>query len=181
MANRLLGTLRTTRLGSHFLTPVLLAAIAFALIGLALPPLSSDAGAGAPLDGGRATGPLAPPEDLAPFRTMSRWGTDIQSLEDAPADERPVPTGLNPELVKLGFIAVSLSAAEQAVLLTHPDGHAIRLVGGDSLPDGRTLVSVTANALTLEDATGQRETLVLFPRLSADGADQEPNADQETQ
>ena len=179
MANRLLDTLRTRRLASHFLTPVLLAAAAFALIGLALPPLSSDVGASAPLDGGRATGPLAPPEDLTPFRTMSRWGTNIQSVEDAPADDQPA-TGLNPELVKLGFIAVSLSAAEQAVLLTHPDGHGIRLVGGDSLPDGRTLVSVTANALTLEDATGQRETLVLFPRLSTDGADQEPNADQET-
>ena len=180
MANRLLGTLRTTRLASHFLTPVLLAAIAFALIGLALPPLSSDANAGAPLGGGRATAPLAPPEDLTPFRTMSRWGTDIQSLDNAPPDAPPVPTGLNPELVKLGFIAVTLSAAEQAVLLTHPDGHGIRLVGGDSLPDGRTLVSVTANALTLEDATGQRETLVLFPRLSTDGADPEPNADHDT-
>jgi len=74
-------------------------------------------------------------------------------------------SGLNPELVKLGFIGLSRSAGEIAVLLTHPDGHT-RLTGGDSLPDGRTLLAVTDNDLTLEDADGRRETLVLFPRVS---------------
>ena len=55
--------------------------------------------------------------------------------------------------------------------MTHPDGHT-RLTGGDSLPDGRTLLEVTDNDLTLEDADGRRETLVLFPRVSAPETDE---------
>lgn len=168
--NRLLDAPRARRLGRHPVAPVLLAAIAFAVIGLLLPPRSTDSSVGPGLGGGQSAARLSPPEDLTDFRTMSRWGTDIQSVEDGPTGPvvQPVP-GLNPELVKLGFIGLSRSADEIAVLLTHPDGHT-RLTGGDSLPDGRTLLAVTDNDLTLEDADGRRETLVLFPRVS--GADE---------
>ena len=172
MASRLVANLRLTRWGSHPVAPVLLAAIALAVIGLLLPPRSTDGPVGPGLGGGRSTAPLAPPEDLADFRSMSRWGTTIQSVEDAGPDPVAEPaSGLNPELVKLGFIGLSRSADEIAVLLTHPNGHT-RLTGGDSLPDGRTLLAVTDNDLTLENADGQRETLVLFPRVSATDADE---------
>lgn len=171
MGSRLVRTLRRTRLGRHPLVPILLAAIAFAVIGLLLPPRSTDASGGPGLDGSQSAAPLAPPEDLADFRTLSRWGTSIQSVEDAQTGAVDQPaSGLNPELVKLGFIGLSRSADEIAVLLTHPDGHT-RLTGGDTLPDGRTLLAVTDNDLTLEDADGRRETLVLFPRVSATDPD----------
>lgn len=171
-ASRLLGILRTTRLARHPLAPILLAAVALAVIGLLLPPRSTDAAAGPGLSGGGPAAPLAPPEDLADFRTMSRWGTNIAMVEDPQPDPADQPaSGLNPELVKLGFIGLSRSAGEIAVLLTHPDGHT-RLTGGDSLPDGRTLLEVTDNDLTLEDADGRRETLVLFPRVSAPETDE---------
>ena len=155
----------------HPLAPVLLAALAFAAIGLALPPRASDAATGPALGAGVSGVELAPAEDMEAFRTLSRWGTNIQSVEQAASTPDQPVSGLNPELVKLGFIGLSATANEHAVLLTHPDGHTARLTDGDSLPDGRTLVSVTDNALTLEDAEGQRETLVLFPRLSALNSD----------
>ena len=162
---------RAARLLRHPLAPVLLAALAFAAIGLALPPRASDAATGPALGAGVSGVELAPAEDMEAFRTLSRWGTNIQSVEQAASSPDQPVSGLNPELVKLGFIGLSATANEHAVLLTHPDGHTDRLTDGDSLPDGRTLVSVTDNALTLEDAEGQRETLVLFPRLSALNSD----------
>lgn len=172
MASRLADALRRMRLGSHPVAPIFLAAIVFAVFGLVLPPRATDAGVGPRLDGDRSAAPLAAPEDLADFRTMSRWGTNIQSVEDPRPDPVVQPaSGLNPELVKLGFIGLSRSAGEIAVLLTHPDG-LTRLTGGDSLPDGRTLLAVTHNDLTLEDGDGRRETLVLFPRVSAPDTDE---------
>ena len=172
-ASRLVRTLRHTRFGSHPLAPILLAAVALAMIGLLLPPRSTAGATGPELGGGQSAAPLAPPEDLADFRTMSRWGTNIAIVEDLQPDPVAQPaSGLNPELVKLGFIGLSRSADEIAVLLTHPDGHT-RLTGGDSLPDGRTLLEVTDNDLTLEDADGRRETLVLFPRVSAPETDEQ--------
>lgn len=171
--NRLVEAARSKRLARHPAAPVLLAAVALAVIGLLLPPRATDATVGPGLGAGRSAEPLAPPEDLADFRTMSRWGTNIAIVEDAPTDPVVQPaSGLNPELVKLGFIGLSRSADEIAVLLTHPDGHTIRLTSGDSLPDGRTLLAVTANDLTLEDTGGRRETLVLFTRVSAPDADE---------
>ncbi|MDE0039772.1 MAG: hypothetical protein OXU77_19780 [Gammaproteobacteria bacterium] len=172
MASRIIGTLRNTRLARHPLAPILVAAVALAVIGSLLPPRSTDGATGPGMGGGRPVPPLAPPEDLADFRTMSRWGTNIAMVEDGQGAPVVEPaSGLNPELVKLGFIGLSRSAGEIAVLLTHPDGHT-RLTGGDSLPDGRTLFEVTDNDLTLEDADGRRETLVLFPRVSASETDE---------
>ncbi|MDE0658664.1 MAG: hypothetical protein OXI79_03335 [Gammaproteobacteria bacterium] len=180
--SRLVGTLRYTRLARHPLAPILLAAVVLAAMGLLLPPRSTDAGVGPGSAGGRPDAPLAPSENLADYRTMSRWGTSIAMVEDAQNDPVAQPaSGLNPELVKLGFIGLSRSAEEIAVLLTHPNGHTTRLTGGDALPDGRTLLAVTDNDLTLEDADGRRETLVLFPRVSAPESGEsdadEPNED----
>ncbi len=165
--HRLLEAAHSKRLARHPLAPVLLAAIACAAIGLLLTPRSTDSTVGPGFGGGETGAPLAAPEHLADFRTMSRWGTDIQSVVDAQPESVVQPaSGLNPQLVELGFIGLSRSADEIAVLLTHPDGHT-RLTSGDALPDGRTLLAVTDNDLTLEDADGRRQTLVLFPRVSA--------------
>ena len=165
---RFVNAMHPSRLGRHPLAPVVLAAVVFAVIGTALPPLSSSGSAGPGLDGNRSMPQLVPAEDLAAFRTMSRWGTDIQSVDDAQnATDDGESSGLNPELVKLGFIGLTLAAAENTVVLTRPDGATLHLTDGDSLPDGRILVSVTENALTLEDANGEQNTLVLFPRPSA--------------
>ena len=88
-ASRLLGTLRTTRLARHPVAPILLAAVALAVIGLLLPPRSTDGAAGPGLGGGGSDAPLAPPEDLADFRTMSRWGTNIAMVEDPRTNPTP--------------------------------------------------------------------------------------------
>ena len=167
--DRLAKAMRPSRLGHHPLASIVLAAVVFVAIGAALPPLSSS-GSVPDLGGDRSMVQVVPPEDLATFRTMSRWGTDIQSDDVQDATPNGASPGLNPELVKLGFIGLTLTAAENAVVLTHPDGHTIHLTDGDALPDGRTLASVTENALTLEDAKGEQETLVLFPRRPASDA-----------
>ena len=114
---------RAARLLRHPLAPVLLAALAFAAIGLALPPRASDAATGPALGAGASGVELAPAEDMEAFRTLSRWGTNIQSVEQAASSPDQPVSGLNPELVKLGFIGLSATANEHAVLLTHPDGH----------------------------------------------------------
>ena len=109
--NRLVEAPHSKRLARHPVAPILLAAIAFAVIGLLLPPRSTDGAVGPGVGGDRSTAPLAPPQDLADFRTMSRWGTNIQIVEDTPTDPVVQPvSGLNPELVKLGFIGLSRSA-----------------------------------------------------------------------
>ena len=167
--DQLTKTMHPSRLARHPLTPILLAVIVRAVIGTALPPLSTASGIGPGPGGDRSFAQLVPEEDLADFRTMSRWGTDIQSVEDVQNANAADGSSseLNPELVKLGFIGLTLTATENTVVLTRPDGDTLHLTDGDTLPDGRTLVSVTDNALTLEDATGRRETLVLFPRRAA--------------
>ena len=163
--HRLIKATRPSRLARHPLIPIPLAALVCAAIGFGLPPLSTADNIGPGLGSDRSMAQPVPTEGLADFRTMSRWGTDIQSVEEAQnATAAGASLGLNPELVKLGFIGLTLTATEHSVVLTHPEGHTIHLTDGDALPDGRTLISVTENALTLEGATGERETLVLFPR-----------------
>lgn len=172
--HRLIEAMHPSRLRRHPLTPIAVAALVFAAIGISLPPRSTADNVGSGLGSDRSMVQLVPTPDLAAFRTMSRWGTDIQSVEEAQnASAAGASLGLNPELVKLGFIGLTLTPSENMVFLTHQDGHTVHLTDGDTLPDGRTLVSVTENALTLEDATGEWETLVLFPRLSASDSNDE--------
>ena len=56
---------------------------------------------------------------------------------------------------------------ERAVLLALPQGEIVRMLPGDTLPDGRILVSVADNSLTLKGEGGPAEVLTLFPRLPA--------------
>ena len=154
--------------------PVALGAVLFAAIGLAwplggssIPPAFSSSpaiGADASADGG----------ELVDFLAMARWGKPAYDPEAArlaaeeaarlAAERAAAAGGINPKLAELGVIGISTTVDSRAVLLTKPDGDHERLTVGETLPDGRTLVSVTANTVVLEDAAGRRESLLLFLR-----------------
>ena len=94
-------------------------------------------------------------------------------LEEVAA-ENLARRGLNPELRRMGFLGFMETGNVIAVLLADPEldgGGIIELVPGDTLPDGRVLTDVTYNSITLtsssegvENADGQQEVLLLFPR-----------------
>ncbi|MCY3620146.1 MAG: hypothetical protein OXH68_00365 [Gammaproteobacteria bacterium] len=153
--------------------PVALGAVLFAAIGLAwplggssIPPAFSSSpaiGADASADGG----------ELVDFLAMARWGRPAYDPEAArlaeeaarlAAERAAAAGGINPKLAELGVIGISTTVDSRAVLLTKPGGDHERLTVGEMLPDGRTLVSVAANAVVLEDAAGGRESLLLFLR-----------------
>ncbi|MCY3840627.1 MAG: hypothetical protein OXH09_18590 [Gammaproteobacteria bacterium] len=151
--------------------PVALGAVLFAAIGLAWPLRGSSTPpefSPSPPTGADAS---ANAGELDGFLAMARWGRPAYDPEAARlaaeeaarlAAERAAAGGINPELANLGVIGISTTA--DAVLLTKPDGGHERLTVGETLPDARTLVSVTANAVVLEDASGGRKELLLFLR-----------------
>ena len=65
----------------------------------------------------------------------------------------------------MGFVGLIVTQEPSAVLLASPDGGVARFAPGDTLPDGRTLVSVTDNSLTLRGEDLREEVLSLFPRV----------------
>ena len=168
--------IRVTPGASGFLrrgAPVALAAVLFAAIGLAWPLR------GAPTPPAYASSPTIPPDvtaadrELDDFLAMARWGRPAYDAEKArrdaeaarlAAEAAAAAGGINPDLARLGVVGISSAADNHAVLLTRPDGAFVRLADGDVLPDGRVLVSVTGNAVVLEDADGGREELLLFLR-----------------
>ena len=160
------------------LLPLLLACFALALAALLIP-LSE------PTDGtDRATRSMlaantpgaAPAEDLTGFLAINRWGAPVEKEEAEPEDADSDPDGLNPALQGIGFIGVTFMEDEYAVLLnlsaapqqrrqnTESDMETgmVRLLAGDTLPDGRTLVAVTPDSLTLGNAEGDQERFLLF-------------------
>ena len=96
-----------------------------------------------------------------------RWG-DFRpkpresDLPTAP-DPQPVP-GINPELLKMNFVGLITVQDQHIVLLKVPEVGIVRYVAGDTLPDGRLLVSVTDNSLRLKGEGVPEEELLLFPR-----------------
>ena len=84
----------------------------------------------------------------------------------------------------MGFVGLIAAGDERAVLLALPDGEIVRMLPGDTLPDGRILVSVADNSLSLEAAGGATEVLTLFPPLPSEGAPVSlpagPGADEES-
>ena len=114
-------------------------------------------------------GVVEPPQGaLGAFLEIRRWGTPPKAPETAPDDEA-VPA-LNPILAQMGFVGLIAAQGERSVLLALPEGEIVRMLPGDILPDGRILVSVTDNALTLKAKGGAAEVLTLFPRLPAETA-----------
>ena len=122
-------------------------------------------------------------EDLAAFRTNARWGVSLQEArERAEADrERARQEALaraaeeaektqaawSPELQAIGFVGVVITTSERVVLLTLPDAEIGRFHAGNVLEDGRTLASISAQALVLQHEDGAEETLALFPPAAA--------------
>ena len=110
-----------------------------------------------------------PPEDLAAFLDVDRWGLSLREINARIADEEALRQGrrpgLNPALKALGYVGRVLQADADTVLLTTTEGTIARLSTGDVLPDGRVLASVDGNSISLRSAdTGAVEVLELFPR-----------------
>lgn len=157
--------------------PILLATLVVAIAGLAIP---VDPSAGT---SDRASRPLpdqtsdsAPAEDLTGFLAIDRWGAPAPQEEDEPVEEPVDPAGLNPALQGIGFIGVTFMEDEYAVLLdlsavtrqdpqgtqTELEAGLVRLEAGDFLPDGRRLVAVSPDSLTLGNHDGGQEEHQLF-------------------
>ena len=111
-------------------------------------------------------------EDLGAFLEIRRWSVPSDTtpaLPDRPVTPKSQPQpSVNPILVRMGYVGLISARGEHAVLLALPDGRVVRMVPGDTLPDGRILVSVTDNSLTLEAEDGDEEVLRLFPRAERD-------------
>jgi len=118
------------------------------------------------------------PEDLAAFVVSRRWGISLQEVWEAEAAKarptaptepaetaEPAEPSINPALAKMGFVGLIVTKERSAVLLASPEGGVARFAPGDTLPDGRTLVSVTDNRLTLRSEDLHEEVLSLFPRV----------------
>ena len=125
--------------------------------------------------------PETAPEDLDAFVANRRWGVSLQEVREAEAAKarpaapaqparaaEPAAPAINPALAKMGFVGLIVTGDQSAVLLASPDGGVARFVPGNTLPDGRTLVSVTDNRLTLRGDGLHEEVLSLFPRVRAE-------------
>ena len=112
------------------------------------------------------------PEDLSVFLENRRWGVSLREIfeQDANREQRSV----NPILKKMGYVGLISTFESNEVLLLMPEGGTQRLTIGDSLPDGRELVAIDENSLTLKDAQQISEVLVLFPELPPDLIQQLP-------
>ena len=112
------------------------------------------------------------PEDLGVFLDSRRWGASLREILEAAAEKArqaeaagQPKSAVNPALAKMGFIGLIVSGGRSEVLLEAPDGGVARFAPGDTLPDGRTLVTVTDNSLTLKGEDSPEEVLTLFPRV----------------
>ena len=105
------------------------------------------------------------PEDLDAFMASRRWGV---SLNERAAPARQDEPAINPALVKMGYVGLIAGKDQSVVLLALPEGEIVRMVPGDTLPDGRILVSVTDNSLTLQGDGLSEDVLALFPRIRTD-------------
>ena len=115
------------------------------------------------------------PENLTAFLEIRRWGPPPSEPEPAPVEEaEPV---LNPALAEMGFVGLIAVQDERTVLLALPEGDIVRKLPGDALPDGRILVSVADNSLTLQGEGGSAEVLTLFPRLPVEPAIGDPEGE----
>ena len=106
------------------------------------------------------------PEDLGAFLASRRWGVSLQEIHEADAaKEKQTERSINPALAKMGFVGLIVTMDQSAVLLEAPEGGVARFAPGDTLPDGRILVSVTDNSLTLKGDDLSEEVLTLFPPI----------------
>lgn len=157
--------------------PLLLVCLAVAAAGLAIPVGTSIGNDRATRSILPATSPEAPSaEDLTGLLAIERWGAPVAEEEAEVVEEPEDPAALNPALQGIGFIGVTFTEDEYAVWLNlsavtdqgrqdaQPELEAgtVRLLAGDYLPDGRRLVAVTLDSITLANVDGQREHHLLF-------------------
>lgn len=158
--------------------PVLLAMLVVAIAGLAIPvdPSAGTSERASPSTRHGQTSDSAPTEDLTGFLAIDRWGAPATQEEAEPVEEPVDPVGLNPALQGIGFIGVTFMEEEYVVLLNlsavtreGPEGTQqeleaglVRLRAGDALPDGRRLVAISADSLTLANLDGEQEEHRLF-------------------
>ena len=159
-----------------------LACLGTALVAVTVPVRPPDRSAvGAPSNLPSEGAPdVAPEEDLAAFMANRRWGVSLNDLLDAeaapPAPPRPAEPperaepALDPALVEMGYVGLIVAEGRTSVLLASPEGGIARLAPGDTLPDGRTLVSVTDNRLVLGGGGRPEEVLTLFPHVREQAA-----------
>ena len=108
-------------------------------------------------------------EDLGTFLAIQRWGTGEQEIQEgATPIELPLPPSpaLNPVLLEMHYVGWISVQDQPVVLLDLPGVGVARFAPGDRLPDGRILVSVTDESLTLKAEGMPEETLMLFPSVS---------------
>ena len=119
------------------------------------------------------------PERLGAFLESRRWGVFAEEKAEEPPPDEPA---VNPVLARLGFVGLIVTGDESAVLLRTPEGGIARVRPGQVLPDGRVLVSVTDNHLTLKGEGGPEEVLTLFPpvRSAPPDGDVPPGGDEGT-
>ena len=106
------------------------------------------------------------PEDLDAFLENTRWGVSLREIFEQVAGQEQ--RSVNPILKEMGYVGLISTLESNEVLLLMPEGGTQRLTIGDSLPDGRELVAIDENSLTLKDAKQNHEVLVLFPELPAE-------------
>ena len=114
-------------------------------------------------------------EDLSAFLDSRRWGASLREILEAEAERarqaeeaKQPKSAINPALAKMGFVGLIVTRGRSAVLLEAPQGGVARFAAGDALPDGRTLVSVTDNSLTLKGDDLPEEVLTLFPPVRSE-------------
>lgn len=111
-------------------------------------------------------------EDLGRMLTSRRWGGDRPAPKPPAAlplpPEAPSLTPINPVLLKMNYIGLITVRDERTVLLASPNGRIVRYAPGDTLPDGRVLVSVTDNSISLKAEGLPEEELMLFPSAGKD-------------
>lgn len=156
--------------GGRWWSGGLLAWVAAVLVALQAPVRLPEGGASVDPPGALpAPAADAAPEDLDAFLAMRRWGVSLNEHREAaaapaepPGQEEPA---VNPILAEMGYVGLIVERDRSAVLLASPEGEVARLAPGDTLPDGRILVSVTGNSLTLKVEGRPEEVLTLFPRV----------------
>ena len=114
---------------------------------------------------------VAAAEELGAFLASRRWGDPQAEPQEAVASTEAiapdVPT-TNPELQNINYVGLITIRNQRTVLLAVPNVGIVRYVPGDALPDGRVLVAVTDNSLTLKVEGLPEEELMLFPSISND-------------
>lgn len=153
---------------------LLLACVVVVLAGALVPVGGSVPGVAGGAAGRLPAGVAVPKRpDISAFLANRRWGVSLleerqRRQEQQDAGRQTVEPSALSALQALGFVGVAVNAAEQAVLFTSPEGDVIRVLAGDALADGRVLVSVRQDAVVLQRANAQRETLLLFPKAAAE-------------